>query len=72
MDHCKIMQEMGKRARPASHLMASAGSSLKRDALMMMARCCGRKSTGFNRPMRKTCWRQKRRTLRRRNWIAFA
>jgi len=37
MDHCKIMQEMGKRARQASHLMARAGSSLKRDALMMMA-----------------------------------
>ena len=37
MDHCKIMQEMGKRARQASHLMACAGSSLKRDALIMMA-----------------------------------
>jgi glutamate-5-semialdehyde dehydrogenase len=37
MDHCKIMQEMGKRARQASQFMASAGSSLKRDALIMMA-----------------------------------
>jgi glutamate-5-semialdehyde dehydrogenase len=37
MDHCRIMQEMGKSARLASHSMARAGSSLKQDALMMMA-----------------------------------
>jgi glutamate-5-semialdehyde dehydrogenase len=47
MDYCKIMQETGKRARQASHLMATANSSRKRDALAMMAEVLRQEADGI-------------------------
>jgi glutamate-5-semialdehyde dehydrogenase len=37
MSHRELVQEMGKRARAASHRMARVGSTLKRDVLLRMA-----------------------------------
>jgi len=63
MDHCKIMQKMGKRARQASHLMARAGSSLKRDALIMMAEVLRQEVDGIQSANEKDILAAKKKNL---------
>jgi len=72
MSHREMVQEMGKRARAASHRMARVGSTVKRDVLLRMAEMLDRNDRASLRPTPRTSMQPRRKGCREPSWIDCA